>query len=490
MKSRTTIRNRRILVALVAGLLFSGLAGSIVLLTRDYDAGQTISVQQDQPAEAETANPEAKLNGLSVPTADGQAAADPEPIDNTAPEPAPEGYPEPPVIARAHPNPGKDAKPESGPSVSSLEWLKDHQNEEGYWSASDFSRNSGREGAGETHSLDREKFGDSKADAGGWDSDLTVTSLALLSFLGAGYDHTEGRYQAVVRQAILWLRKHQRDGAFTNARGIRDHALTTLALSESFGLSGSGPLKDVALEAARYLIDSRLPGGGWGEYAGGEADVISTAYAVMALKSAKMSGLELDTTASFSEAGTFLDALAGTPAETRYSRLRLDPPGGERDGLTRPPVCAAAWMVAAFFSGHAGHQSEAITARADLLLRDENLPKWERGRIDFEYWWLGTQAMFQTGGSYMPVNTKRWDRWQKPLVEALNKHERGHSEADKQEGWDSAENLDEHGSWDAEDIWNSDGRVSTTALANLCLQTYYRYARLEDSNEGKLAQRG
>ena len=475
--------SHRKLLIVAAVVLLLGAAGAVYVVTQTGEQGNDVRVAgtgcgslDDMPAPEplDTANDHRMLDVVE-PADEPEAEA---PVPEPAPEPV---YGEPVYVTGAYNNPGREHGKKPGQAFATLEWLKDHQNEAGYWSAADFGKNSGREGAAATHALD-EDYGDATADAGAWDGDLGVTSLALLTFLGAGYDHKSLDYFRVMRKALIWMREQQRDGEFINARGTRDQALATLAFAESYGMSGDPVLKKNVESAAAYLVKQRMPDGGWGEFAGAEADIISTAYVVGALKSASISGLEVDKLA-YERLGDFLDSLATTPGVTRYSTLRLDPPVGEKDGFTRAPVATAAWMVTAILTGRHKAKDKEITDRADLLLREENLPKWERGRIDYAYWWLATQAMYQVGGG-------RWNTWQKPMSEALVAHQRGYSETDKKQGWDGADKLDEHGSWDAADIWNLDGRVSTTALANLCLQTYYRYARLEKDHEGKLTQRG
>src|SRR6185295_20147714 len=87
--------------------------------------------------------------------------------------------------------------------------------------------------------------------AGNWDtrkfeaaekSDLAVTSLSLLAFLGAGHSEKIGEYRDNVRRAVAWLIAHQReDGRFEDEtispailRDFGDpHSLATLALCEA-----------------------------------------------------------------------------------------------------------------------------------------------------------------------------------------------------------------------------------------------------------------
>ena len=74
-----------------------------------------------------------------------------------------------------------------------LEWLKEHQDADGHWSAARFTRHCGEkdfcEGTGK------------KA------HNIGVTALALLCFMGDGSSMRAGPYKEVVRRGIWWLRK-------------------------------------------------------------------------------------------------------------------------------------------------------------------------------------------------------------------------------------------------------------------------------------------
>jgi len=97
---------------------------------------------------------------------------------------------------------------------------------------------------------------------------------------------------------------------------------------------------------------------------------------------------------------------------------------------------------------------------ADRILKLK--PAWNKddGSIDMYYWYYGSFAMYQVGGS-------AWDQWAQAMTPAVVK-----SQHKKGEG-----NLT--GSWDPIDPWGSDGgRVYSTAILVLCLEAYYRYSRV------------
>jgi hypothetical protein len=89
-------------------------------------------------------------------------------------------------------------------------------------------------------------------------------------------------------------------------------------------------------------------------------------------------------------------------------------------------------------------------------------PKWnpDDGSIDMYYWYWGTLAMFQVGGTH-------WRKWNEAIVEAVVKHQH------------RAGSGSRTGSWDPLDPWGPDGgRVYSTAMLTMCMEVYYRYHRV------------
>ena len=67
-----------------------------------------------------------------------------------------------------------------------------------------------------------------------WEADTALTGLALLTYLGAGYTHTEGRYAEVVGKGLDFLIEQQKPDGDLRGRsqvvGMYCHAMATLAL--------------------------------------------------------------------------------------------------------------------------------------------------------------------------------------------------------------------------------------------------------------------
>jgi hypothetical protein len=337
-----------------------------------------------------------------------------------------------------------------------LDWLKRHQDPAGFWSSSDFARHC------ETNRCAGE--GDPSLDVG-------VTSLALLAFLGAGNTPNVGRYQTVVRKGLKWLiaRQNAENGLFGELNGhegfLYDHALATLAMCESYGLSKWPILKEPAQRGIRMIQGARNPYAAW-RYAyppNGQNDLSVTGWMILALKSAEDFGLEVDPKA-FADTRLWLDSItdentwrAGYLTKGGYSAR--EPGMAERWPQEKTESMTAVAMLCRIFLGEDLDTSAALRGGADLLRK--RLPEWNEseGTIDYYYWYYGSYAMYQMGG-------KDWDAWHGRMLEAVLKRQR-------QDG-------DEQGSWDPQyDPWgHRGGRVYSTAILTLCLEVYYRYDRV------------
>jgi hypothetical protein len=356
------------------------------------------------------------------------------------------------------------------PEPSVLAWLREHQNVEGYWSSTTFFQDSTRSGASWSGNLDRWANHQDWRAAG---DELLCTALALGAFVSAGYDHVEGAYRRTCRNALVWLKKHQlADGSFDNCENYRDHAIITSALGEIWGFSEDDKIKPMAEKALGYLLVCRASASGWGVNKQAEPDVVSTTYAVLAVRTAQLAELEVN--APWEDVGSFLDSLLCDNRgfiDSRYSvecERAIDEVGRIH---ARGPIANACWVLSALLIGHCKLSDRTVKRMARGMVESACLPMWGQGRVDFEYWWLGTQALFQVGGKY-------WERWAKSLVDTLNHNQRGYRPGEKEL---TDHQLDERGSWDSAGGWNpSYSRVTTTALGAITLECYFRYGRLKD----------
>lgn len=372
-------------------------------------------------------------------------------------------------------------------------WLRDHQCEDGRWSAADFGAASTRKDAHHTYNVEFFAPGLEWGDKGqSPDNDLVVTALALLCHFGSGYDHKDGYYKSAVRKALIWLRKQQHEsGRFGDVHDnafLPTHALCTAALADCYSLSGDSALKQNCEIALAHLLTLQTQGSGFARYPSGygleaEPDVATTAWSVLALKTAKFAGVEFDLQTPGAGLLEFLDSVTsvvhgpGNELARVYTRLRErggDCPDGRAAEFSALNTLDAMNAYCRAMLSQGEDDWKLIRALAQNAVAHP--PAWESNKIDFVHWFFSTAAAFQALGSRPPSKTDNgWAVWEKPLAKALLDNQRGYR-TDERKTWPAI--LDEFGSWDAVDAYSRQGgRVYTTAMAALCLQIYYRYRR-------------
>lgn len=342
-----------------------------------------------------------------------------------------------------------------------LEWLKNHQSSDGRWDSDGFDSNC---------KLNKcSGPGESVFDPG-------LSGLALLCFLGAGETHQSGNYKDTVKGGLKFLKDIQdQEGCFgprTSQHFQYNHMCASLAMTEAYGLTQSVLFKDSAQRGLNFIHQSQNPYLAW-RYGvrDGDNDSSVTGWAVMALKSGILAGLEVDKGA-FGGALAWIDKMTepefgkvgyqqrgGQPARTTAMQDKF--PAAKSEALTAVGVLSRIFCHA---SGEDNadliKKDEFVQKGADLMLKQ--LPKWDtdEGCIDFYYWYYGSLAMYQVGG-------KHWDQWKPAMEKAIIEHQR------------LEEGKDEKGSWDPEDPWAPEGgRIYSTAVNCLCMEVFYRYGRV------------
>lgn len=352
---------------------------------------------------------------------------------------------------------------------AALVYLRDYQTDDGVWEADSWWPEV-REGA---FSYDCETRHETEF---GYESDAVAnTSLALLAFVSAGYDHTMGPFKSTCRRAIIYLQRNQAQDGMISSK-IKHHSLAVTALSEVYALSGQAILKPSANYALNYLLRQQHADGGFGD--NGESNVIDTCYAVMAIKSARMSGLEVDKKAS-EKAFAYIESMRDGD-HVRYSAIREFPEQAGNATEANFPTCEAAWILSALLPNNLNIRDKTVRSMADRLVEKQNLPDWKANNIDCEYYWLASQALFQADGGYVKKGT-HWATWTEAFSAQLLEHQRGFTEYDKDSDLCSAKQLLEHGSWDPAGVNGPRyGRVYTTSMCFLSLERVcgYHYMKI------------
>ncbi len=325
---------------------------------------------------------------------------------------------------------------------AALRWLARHQEADGHW--------------------DGRRFEGGKSVSGGKIvSNVSVTALAVLAFLGAGHTHKTGHFRDTVARGTKWLvSKQLPSGAFVrdgSGYQVYDHTIGTLALAEAYGMTKDQNIRAAAQKGIDYVLQVQEPYSGW--HHGIYRSISVVGWAVMALKSAKVAGLRVDGK-GFQGATNRLDEVTD-PATGKVGYARRG-----QYGYGRGLVMTGVGMVCRQFMG-VPNTDQTLRKQADVLLGV--VPKWEakchvkhRDPQYFYHWYYGTLAMFQMGGEH-------WRRWNTALKPALVDNQRKGGPLDGSE-------RDLDGSWDPYAGWApTGGRVYSTAMGALCLEVYYRY---------------
>ncbi len=336
-----------------------------------------------------------------------------------------------------------------------LNWLAAHQSADGSWDSDGFFRNTGSPNEPACDGAGRPQY------------DVGLTGLALLAFLGAGNTTESGPYKEVVTNGINWLRLQQAsDGCFGDRESPQftyNHALATLAVSEAYGMTRARKLRGAAQSGIDFILKAQNPYQGW-RYGmrTGDNDLSITTWMVMALKSGQTAGLEVDGRAlewARALCERLTDPKTGRAGYSRRGEgIARSPEQVERFPESQSESMTAAAMMLRIFTGENPKSSRAIQAGSRLC--DARLPDWrpESGAVDMYYWYYGTLAMWQVGG-------RPWVRWNKALTTAVLPNQRTDGNFT--------------GSWDPIGPWGEEGgRIYSTAMMTLCMEVYYRYARV------------
>jgi hypothetical protein len=317
---------------------------------------------------------------------------------------------------------------------AALNWLYRHQTSLGKWSL-DFRhqcKNGTCSGPGVIH------------------SDEAATSMALLPFLAYGLTHkSKSIYQQTISKGLTWLIKEQTaDGnlAPNSEQPMYAQGLATLALCEAYGMTHDEKVGAAARKAVAYIIRAQNPStGGWRYFPGQPGDTSVTGWQVMALKSAQLAGIAVDSSV-FDNAKKWFHSVAKGEHMGLYSYQPYN-------DVT--PTRTAIGMLCTQYFGIDPKDPAMLEGKAYLL---ENLPDDQIMRNSY-YWYYATLTMHNFGGP-------EWDAWNRKMrrVLILSQDKQGCAT----------------GSWDplepSIDIWGEKGgRLMTTAFNCLTLEVYYRY---------------
>lgn len=320
---------------------------------------------------------------------------------------------------------------------AALNWFHRHQSPQGKWSID--HRRQCKNGV--------------CTGAGSAQSDAAATAMALLPFLGAGQTHkSKGIYQQTINKGLFWLVKQQKPNGDLSggcANPMYAHGLATIVLCEAYGMTHDERIGAAARRAVQYIERAQNEStGGWRYVPGDAGDTSVFGWQIMALKSAQLAGLPVNSIV-FDNGRRWLRSVAKGEHLGLYCYQPYQP-------VT--PSMTAAGMLCQQYLGANPKDPGMLEGKRSLL---ENLPDNAIGR-DTYYWYYATLAMH----NFMDAD---WDAWNRKVRRVL-------IESQVKSGCGE-------GSWDPEkptpDKWGvNGGRIMTTSLSTLMLEVPYRYSPL------------
>lgn len=276
--------------------------------------------------------------------------------------------------------------------------------------------------------------------------DVAATACALLAYFGRGERHDQAyKYKETVAKGLKWLLSQQNKltgdlrGSHPLHNGMYDQMIGTLALAEAYGLTKDQELFEAAQSAVFFIADAQSDkDGGWRYQPKQEGDLSVSGWAILALKSAELSGIHVSQK-TYDGVRKFLTSVSTGEEGGRYGYL----PGG---GGSTPAMNATGFFCSQLM-GLSANTPRAFETAAFLN-------KTGLTAEDVYYVYYGTLSAYQNQGT-------AWRQWNKQLKEKVLAIQA------------------QDGSWSVAHSHSQQmGRVITTALMALSLQAHYRYTPL------------
>ena len=312
---------------------------------------------------------------------------------------------------------------------NALRWLKQQQKPDGHWEGT-----TGADGQG-------------------------VTGLVILTFLAHGERSGGGEFGTCVSKGLEWLMAQVRAKRPLDPVG-------THALAEAYGFLKNPNLKDMSAEAVKVMAD-KLVETHWGpddeRGLNTRPMLLKMAFQTMALKSAKMSGIEppsLETAFRRLKEGFLIQ---GNKKDGGFSSDYYGPP---RANYRRTGIWHS--MVGIIGMQYLGAGDDPIVERTMRILDDD----WELPTLSSidssccpvrgNYW--ATMVFFNGGG-------KRWQNWNRHMIDVYYK-----GQTIKKGAYTDARGIARDvGYWTCEDMHVGTQPVAPTCWIALQLMVYYRY---------------
>lgn len=295
--------------------------------------------------------------------------------------------------------------------------------------------------------VERKPLGENRFGAGK-KGETGLTGLSLLAMMGSGNTHLQGEYADNVFRGLAYLIRTQNpDGSLTGHASPYAasycHSMAALSLCEAAVMTRDKS----AVEASRRAIGHTVRmqhtlTGGWRYTRGDPGDLSQLGWQAMVLDGGKRAGITIRR-----------ENIAGVARFLRSVRVGQGGLACYRPGEGTSRTMTAEALATRLLIGEKVPQREIDEAERYLL---DSLPGTHQD--NYYYWYYATLALHQ-------LQDDAWSRWNKALKNRLLKTQRP------------------DGSWSSGTVWGGyGGTVYTTAMATLCLETYYRHA-IRESNQ-------
>ena len=303
-----------------------------------------------------------------------------------------------------------------------LEWLQRNQLKDGSWSLTG-----------------------PYSEGGGIEHKVSATAMALLAFQGAGHTHKSGDFKKEVQRGWDYLLKLQTPDGFFETESAAHHRLyaqaqATIAICEIYGMTKDEKFRAPAQKAIDFVHKAQAPEGGWRYEPRIDSDTSVTGWYVMALQSAMMAGIEVQSPA-LDKINKFLDTVA-LEGGSRYCY---------KPGMEATLTMTAEGLLCRQYLGWK-HSDPRLKAGIDFL----NANPINYNDQNVYYWYYATQAAHHMDGD-------EWNQWNAVMRQAV-------PTAQTKTGA-------ERGSWaPSGDRWGAHGgRLYVTCLSIYMLEVYYRH---------------
>jgi hypothetical protein len=326
-----------------------------------------------------------------------------------------------------------------------LEYLARSQQDDGSWSFQKFE-------------------GVTADDAGIIHSDTAATGLALMAFLGGGYDHFEDKHRDTVRRGLHFLLRRQnesgdlyrvQDAQSHNSAWLYSHAIASIALCEALGMTGDDELRGPAQRAIEFIeVSQDRQYGGWRYRPGEGSDTSVAGWQLMALKSGELAGLKTQPE-TYDSVRKWLDRAQDG------SRYLYNPtqPNTQYPTDQRRPTMTSVGLLMRLYLGWDRTRAEFKEGADHILDYPAAYGTSSDPKRDTYYWYYATQVMFHMGDKY-------WEEWRNTLHPLLVNSQI--KEGRLAGSWHPNDNVP--------DRWGPHGgRIYVTTMNLLSLEVRYRH---------------